>query len=161
MEMIIKAILIGVGATIIMDLWAIFLKTFFSIPSLNYAFVGRWIGHMTKGKYMHQSIATAAPIPGETAIGWMAHYMIGITFSILLVLIWGEQWTASPTIGPALIIGIGTTVAPFFLMQPGMGLGIAASRTPKPDVARMRSLMAHTVYGIGLYLAALLLTRIY
>ena len=35
-------------------------------------------------------------------------------------------------------------------------VSIAASKTPHPNAARLRSLMAHTVFGIGLYLAALL-----
>ena len=54
---------------------------------------------------------------------------------------------------PALIVGIGTVAAPFLLMQPGMGLGIAASRTPGPRAARLRSLLAHAIFGVGLYAA--------
>ncbi|MCY1457414.1 hypothetical protein D9M71_747140 [compost metagenome] len=65
---------------------------------------------------------------------------------------------------PALLFGLASLAAPFFILQPGMGAGIAASRTPRPNTARLRSLMAHTVFGIGLYLAAwgstLLLARI-
>jgi hypothetical protein len=30
-------------------------------------------------------------------------------------------------------------------------LGIAASKTPDPTATRLRSLVAHTVFGIGLY----------
>lgn len=32
------AIVIGIGATLVMDLWNLFLKRAFSIPSLNYCF---------------------------------------------------------------------------------------------------------------------------
>jgi hypothetical protein len=53
----------------------------------------------------------------------------------------------------ALIIGLGSVAAPFFIMQPAMGAGIAASRTPKPWAARMRSVATHFVFGIGLYIA--------
>ena len=45
-------------------------------------------------------------------------------------------------------------------MQPGMGAGIAASKTPKPNAARLRSAMTHTVFGLGLYASALLASRI-
>ncbi|RAJ82118.1 Protein of unknown function (DUF2938) [Chitinophaga dinghuensis] len=158
MEIILKTILTGIGATIIMDIWAWLLRKLFKVQGLNYAFLGRWIGHLFKGKFNHHPIMASEPIPGELALGWMAHYGIGITFSILLVMLWGPEWLASPQILPALIIGIGTTVAPFFLMQPAMGMGIAAARTPKPAIARLKSLMTHTIYGIGLYLAAQLLT---
>ena len=43
-------------------------------------------------------------------------------------------------------------MAPFLLMQPCMGAGIAASRTPHPASARVHSLINHAVFGLGLYL---------
>jgi hypothetical protein len=55
----------------------------------------------------------------------------------------------------ALVVGVFTVVFPFFLMQPGMGIGIAASKTPNPNVARLRSLTSHAIFGVGLYAAAL------
>ena len=45
--------------------------------------------------------------------------------------------------------------APFLLMQPGMGAGIAASRTPRPAAARLHSLVMHAMFGLGLYAAGL------
>ncbi|MDC9592901.1 DUF2938 domain-containing protein [Xenorhabdus sp. IM139775] len=155
---IIYSILIGAGATVVMDLWAVFIKRCFGIPSLNYSMVGRWIGHIPKGKFIHTSILQADPVKGETGMGWLAHYLIGIIFAGFLLLIYGPDWAQHPTFLPALMTGIVTLVAPFFIMQPGMGMGIAASKTPAPNTARLRSLMAHTSYGVGLYLAALLLT---
>jgi hypothetical protein len=41
-----------------------------------------------------------------------------------------------------------------------MGLGIAASRTPKPNVARLRSLATHTAFGVGLYGSAWILAQL-
>ncbi|WP_338883348.1 MULTISPECIES: DUF2938 domain-containing protein [Xenorhabdus] len=158
LEFIVYSVLIGAGATVVMDLWAVFIKRCFGIPSLNYSMVGRWIGHIPKGKLTHTSILQAEPVKGETGIGWFAHYLIGIIFAGLLLLIYGLDWAKNPTFLPALIIGIVTVVAPFFIMQPGMGLGMAASKTPAPNTARLRSLITHTIYGIGLYLSALLLT---
>ena len=38
--------------------------------------------------------------------------------------------------------------------SPSFGLGIAASRAPQPMQARLRSLMAHTAFGVGLYVSA-------
>ena len=42
-------------------------------------------------------------------------------------------------------------------MQPAMGAGIAGSRTPNPAATRLRNLGTHMVYGIGLYVSALVL----
>ena len=39
-------------------------------------------------------------------------------------------------------------------MQPAMGAGIAASRTPNRAAARMRSFITHAIFGISLYAAA-------
>jgi hypothetical protein len=63
-----------------------------------------------------------------------------------------------PTIGPALLVGIVSVLAPLLVMQPGMGAGIAASRLPRPHAARVRSIVTHTVFGFGLYLAGLLVS---
>ena len=99
-------------------------------------------------------IAAVPPVRAERAIGWAAHYAIGVGFASLLPAIWGWEWIRHPTFGPAMIVGIGTVAAPFFIMQPGMGAGIAASRTPNPAAARLQSLATHAVFGLGLYLAA-------
>ena len=88
----------------------------------------------------------------------MAHYSIGIAFAFLLLAIWGLDWARSPTIWPPLLIGLGRIVAPWFVMQPAMGAGIAASRTPNPRAARLRNLATHTAYGIGLYVSAVALS---
>ena len=93
---------------------------------------------------------------GERLVGWTAHYLIGVGFAAALVALWGLDWVRQPTIGPALIVGIGSVAAPFLVMQPGMGAGIAASRAPRPAAARIQSLITHAIFGIGLYAAALL-----
>jgi hypothetical protein len=156
LEFAIRTGLIGIGATAAMDLWAIFLKRFFGVLSLDNKILGRWIGHLPSGRFIHDSIAQASPIWGELVIGWCAHYLIGITFAALLLSIWGLEWARSPSLFPALFIGIATIVAPFFILQPGMGAGIAATKTPKPNIARLKSLGAHSAYAFGLYGAALL-----
>jgi hypothetical protein len=160
LELLLCAIFIGTGATVIIDLWAMFLNRVFKIPSLNYGLVGRWIGHIPRGRFFHEKIAQADPIGGELAIGWIAHYVIGILFAAVLLMIWDVQWAREPTFLPALIVGITTIVAPWFLMQPAMGMGIASSKAPNPNTARLRSLVTHTVFGLGLYGSALIWARL-
>ncbi len=143
-----------------MDLWALFLRRIFGIPSLDYAWVGRWLLHFGHGRFVHANIAKAASISGEAIIGWSAHYVIGIAFAALLLALGGTGWAQHPTPLLALTVGLLTVVFPFFIMQPAFGFGIAASRTPKPAISRQRSLMAHLSFGIGLYLSALLLASI-
>jgi predicted permease len=153
MDYLVCALLIGAGATAVMDLWALARKRLLAAPLPNYGLVGRWLAYMPRGRFRHDSIAAASPVRGERLIGWTAHYLIGIGFAAMLLGIWGLAWVNQPTLGPALIVGICTVAAPFLVMQPGMGAGIAASRTPRPSAARLQSVVTHAIFGFGLYAA--------
>ncbi len=154
-QIILPAVVIGIGATAVMDLWALLQKRLFGIPSLDYRLVGRWLGHLAQGNWAHGPIPKAAPVAGEAAIGWAAHYAIGVIFAGLLLAVWGPGWALRPTPGPALIVGLGSILAPFLILQPALGAGIAASRTPRPNLARFRSFVAHLSFAVGLYLAGM------
>ena len=145
------AVAVGLGATLFMDLWALFLKRAFSIPPANYCLVGRWFRHMPEGTFMHASIVDASQKRFECTVGWIAHYVIGVVYALVLVALVSGSWLARPTLLPALLFGVGTVLVPFLVMHPSFGLGIAASRTPNPTQARLRSLMAHAAFGVGLY----------
>jgi len=154
METFLSVVFIGAGATAVMDLWMLFRTRVLRIPAQSYALVGRWLAGVPRGQFRHERIAASPPVRGELLIGWAAHYLIGIAFAALLLAIWGSDWARQPTLAPALIVGIGTVLAPFLVMQPGMGAGIAASRTPRPGAARVQSLVTHAIFGVGLYAAA-------
>ena len=146
--------LIGIGATAMTDLWSLARRTMFGVPLPDYGRVGRWLGHMPRGRFRHASMATAAPVARERTVGWVAHYLIGVAFAALMPLLFGTEWLREPTLGPAMAVGIGTVAAPFLLMQPGMGAGIAARFAPHPTRARLHSLAMHAVFGLGLYASA-------
>lgn len=161
MDVLVNAMLLGVGATLFMDGYALIIKKIWNIPSLDYRIVGRWIGHFKNGTFSHSTIIQATPIRGEKVLGWLAHYSIGIAFAYLLLLLWGKGWLVQPTVFPPICIGLVTTLAPWFIMQPAFGFGIAASKLPNPTVARLRSLQAHLIYGIGLYLVGLFISTFF
>ena len=152
-EYLVHAIAVGFVATAFMDLFALVRRRVSGTPLPDYALVGRWIAHMRVGRFRHAAIASAPAIRGERTLGWAVHYATGIAFAALLLVLTGIGWVRDPTLLPALAIGIGSVAAPFLLMQPGMGAGIAARRSPDPTAARVRSLVTHTVFGVGLYLA--------
>jgi len=153
MAHLVCTLLIGVGATAVTDLWAIARQRLLGVPPPNYGLVGRWLAQLPLGRFRHDSIAAAERVRAERLIGWTAHYLIGIAFAAILLGIWGLEWVHDPTLVPALIVGIGTVAMPFLVMQPGMGAGIAASRTPRPGAARVQSLATHAIFGLGLYAA--------
>jgi hypothetical protein len=154
-DFMLRAALIGAGATATLDAWSLAQHRLLGTPLPDYGLVGRWLAWMPRGRFRHARIGDSAPIAGERAVGWAAHYLIGMAFAALLLAVAGAGWARNPTPLPALLVGVGTVAAPFLLMQPAMGLGLAASRTPKPWAARRRSLVTHIVFGVGLYLAAL------
>jgi hypothetical protein len=144
--------LVGAGATAVLDAWLLLLQRL-GLPTMNFVLLGRWAGHGLRGRWRHAAIAQAAPVAGERGLGWLVHYLVGIAFAALLAALPGG-WLQAPTLWPALAFGVGTVAVPLFVMQPAMGLGFAARKTPAPLQNCARSLTNHAVCGVGLYLAA-------
>jgi hypothetical protein len=149
--------LIGIGGTVAMDVWAVILWKGFGEGAPNYAAVGRWTYHLKNGTVFHDSIGKAAPYAHEQALGWAFHYFVGIVYGIVLALFMGQAWLAAPTLLPALIWGIVTIAAGWFFLHPGLGLGWMASKAPNPTKVRAMGLIAHAVFALGMWIAALLL----
>jgi hypothetical protein len=152
-----RSVAIGIGATSVMDIWAIVYAKLFGGGMPNWAPVGRWFYHLRYGKVFHDDIGTAAPYEHELALGWIGHYVTGIVYGILLIVFTGPGWLANPTFLPAWIWGIVTVGAGWFLLQPGLGIGWAASKLPNPNKARLLNLVAHTFFALGMYGTALII----
>jgi hypothetical protein len=150
----------GIGATATTDLWALARRRLLGVASPNYGLVGRWIAWIPRGRFFHDPISAAPPVRGEQVIGWMVHYLIGVAFAALLPALWGPEWIRQPTLLPALMVGVGTVAAPFLVMQPAMGAGFGASRTPRPAAARLQSVITHAIFGLGLYASGLLISLV-
>lgn len=157
LEVIGRSLAIGIVATALLDLWALFLNRAFGIPLANWAVVGRWFAYLPRGRFMHDTIADTPPVSNELAIGWIMHYLIGALFAAIVILIWGLDWARNPTLLPALIVGVVTVGCGWFILQPGMGFGLAASKRPNANQVRLIGLINHVVFGLGLWLAALLM----
>lgn len=156
-QQLVAIFLIGVGATAVLDLWLVALKRL-GAPTGSFALIGRWVAHMARGQFTHGSIAKAEPVVSELAIGWVTHYAVGVAFAAVLVATQGAGWVQQPTFLPAFLTGVATVAMPLFVMQPAMGLGFAASKTPTPLKNCARSVANHAVFGIGMYLASITIT---
>ncbi|CAM5761311.1 DUF2938 domain-containing protein [Bosea minatitlanensis] len=155
-DLIWHAVVIGVGATILFDLWAQFLRLF-GMPKPNWGPPGRWFAHALRGRFLHDDIGKAAPVAGEVALGWLFHYLVGIVFAGVVLAVWGMGWARNPTFLPALIVGLATVGCGWFILQPGMGMGVAAAKKPNAGQIRLFNIVGHTVFAIGLYGTALLI----
>lgn len=154
-----SAVLIGIGATAFMDLIAFAQKHMLSQQTLNYAMVGRWLGHITLGRFIHRPIPASETIRLEGLLGWGAHYLIGVFFALIFLSLVNQNWLMVPTLMPATMFGLLTVLAPFMILQPGMGAGLAARHAPSPNIARVKSLVSHLSFGIGLWIAAIFLSK--
>lgn len=154
-----RGVVIGAGATLVIDLWAAALRRI-GVPSLNMAFLGRWVGHLPAGRFFHENIAKSPPVRGESLLGWLAHYGIGVSFASVLLALFGLDWAHAPTLGPALLVGLGSLPAPLFVLQPALGAGVASSKTTRPVFNTLKSVMTHTVFGVGMFLAAWVAARL-
>lgn len=159
MQFLWLSIVIGIGGTLAMDIWALLLSFAFGMALPNWGLVGRWFTHLAEGRFFHDDIALSSPKPFETATGWVAHYAIGIFYAAVLIVLAGPEWTAHPTFFPAFLIGMVTVGAGWFILQPGMGAGWAASAKPDATQIRVFNILAHMVFAAGLYGAALVLSR--
>ena len=52
-ELLIRGALIGVGGAAVMDAWALLARRAFNVQGLDYALLGRWIGHFPRGRFVH------------------------------------------------------------------------------------------------------------
>ena len=155
-DILTAGIVMGLVATAMMDAWAVLLHRATAIPMPNWAMVGRWVAHLPRGRVFHEDIGQGPGVAGELTIGWVFHYAVGVIYGIALAFLMGAEWLAAPTFAPAwgfsiLMLGFG-----WFLLQPGLGLGWAAAKTPEPAKVRALGILAHTVFGAGLWLGALI-----
>lgn len=159
-ELIWNGIIIGLAATIAMDVWAVLLYLFLGQSKPNWAPAGRWFHRVARGHFIHQDISAIEAFPQEQAVGWFGHYLVGVLYGVIFALIVGGNWFLTPTFLPAWIFGIVTIGAGWFIMQPGMGFGIAASRTPNPNKVRFLNFAAHTVFALGMYAGGMALAAL-
>jgi hypothetical protein len=151
-------ILMGLGATVLIDIWALLLQRMAQVALPNWGMVGRWVMHLPRGKQFHKEIAVALPVPRERQIGWVFHYFVGVVYGVFFAFLAGPDWIAAPTFPPAFIYALATIAGGWFLLHPGLGLGWAVSKVEHPNRVRMLGLLSHSVFGLGLWLFALLLT---
>lgn len=150
------SVVAGVIATLVADLWAFLLRTIGTPLPGNWGLVGRWLAWMPRGVFVHRPITGTAPVRGEAAIGWMFHYAVGITYAALYLVIVRLGFGSVPTLTSAVAFALALLAAPWFVMQPALGLGFIAAHAPKPATVRVLNISVHTWFGIGLYLGVLL-----
>lgn len=134
-----------------MDLWAVIQNRVWNLPLPNWAMPGRWFAHLFKGKIFHEDIRQADEAPGELVLGWLFHYGVGVVYGILFLFLVGMQWLKEPDFFSAWVFAIATIAGGWFILQPGMGLGLAGNNISAPWKSRALGLIGHKAFGSGLW----------
>ena len=111
--------------------------------------LGRWIGHMFKGRFTHVDITKAEPVAHEARIALVAHYAIGLILGAGYGLLLRAPQPRENTLPRAVAYGAATTVFPWFWMFPARGQGVMGLRDGDLRVPAF-ALCTHVVYGLGL-----------
>lgn len=151
MEQGLRVLVMGIIATVAIDLWATFSNRILGWPRTNWGLVGRWIGHMRDGKFRHVSIGASPPIASESILGWVFHYVVGCIYAALYLIYASTAQMGRPTLVSAVLFGLVTLLSPWLLMQPALGLGICASKAQRPTLVRMQNVTIHVMFGLALY----------
>lgn len=148
---VLQAVVSGVFATVVLDLWQRLVHATAGIPPANWAFVGRWFAYIPRGRLVHRPIADTPAVEGELALGWTLHYLIGVIygFAYLGLMVYGLG--RPPSLLNGAVFGACSVVIPWFILQPGLGIGIMGRKTPKPAIPIFNAFANHVVYGIALY----------
>ena len=152
-----RSILLGILATLTMDiLSAASVKLRFLAP-LPPRLMGRWFASVARGQLFHHDIGQVTPINYEMAIALPVHYAIGVTLAL-------AYWLATSALGLsprnpfiALSFGLTTNVLPWLVMFPAMGYGWFGAQGPPGTRLFVSSLINHCFYGVGLWFGASLL----
>nr|WP_288836896.1 DUF2938 family protein [uncultured Flavobacterium sp.] len=154
-----RTILVGIGATVTVDLFTAILS-FFTHKGHGILYIGRWVSYIFKGKIFHNNIMETPRISNELIIGWLSHYVIGILFAFVLVSVFRIKWLQYPNFLAAIKIGLLTLFFPVCILQPAMGFGIGFSKLPESGFLLTKIILIHLVYGFGLYFTALILKKV-
>lgn len=155
-----EMVLMGIWATLLMDLLAVILADSKIIHQLiPPQAVGRWVLYMFRGKFYHNDINQTPAINYEISATLLSHYLIGIALAGIYLFLELKFPAIRHQLWGPLIFGIATVLLPWLWLYPSIGLGFLASKAPKKSPYIVASLVNHTDFGLGLMTWILLFRR--
>ncbi|XIF03827.1 DUF2938 family protein [Serratia marcescens] len=136
-------VLTGVGATLCTDLWPSCKSACWASRPLT----TRWsaaglsacstAGFITLRSWLRRCA-------GRKSDGWLLHYAIGVAFAFI-PLAWRPSRVRRADAAGRAVERLAEPGAPFFVMQPALGFGVAAANTP---IRRVAASSACCAYGV-------------
>jgi hypothetical protein len=156
MDLVLTGLVAGVVGTLAMDLLNSIVARTGVFLKIDVAMIGRMAVGWTRGQFCYRHPDEMKPVPNERIYGYLTHFAIGVGLAVAFVLGWG-LWVGGPA-SPvwAVLYGVATTAASFFLVYPSMGLGVFGRRSPDRVRAFITPLANHLFYGVGLAVGVVL-----
>ncbi|MDM8537046.1 DUF2938 family protein [Desulfobacterales bacterium HSG17] len=153
MRFFIEIVLMGIFATLVMDVLAVF----FSKRNLIHKFIepdeiGRWFLYIFKGKFTHENISKTPSLKNEKAWCLISHYLIGIVLAGILLTLEIIEPVIREQVWVSLVFGIVTVLLPWCWLLPSIGLGFMALKSPSRPLIIRTNLINHTNFGVGLFI---------
>ena len=148
----IEGIISGVIATIIFDIYQLSLSYAYNIKKPNWSIAGRYFAGLKYKKFYRSNLENDPPINNELIIGYFGHYFIGIIYGLTYVIL-NTIFYEEPSLIFALLIGFITVLGAWCVMMPfAYNIGFFASQKEEQKQIMVQNLLAHFVFGIGLYI---------
>ena len=154
-KIIIRGIIIGFFATMVMDLWTLLLFFITGHP-IDWGIIGKVVGYLFQGDLIVSDMSQYHALKYQNAIGWLTHYSVGFIYAIAfeLVVLHGLRYKAS--LLKALIFAWVLMVFPLCVLSPLFGNGFFYMHSVSPLHNILYTISCHTMFGIGLWLGTLL-----
>ncbi|RQW62771.1 DUF2938 family protein [Vibrio viridaestus] len=143
-------IFVGIGSTLVLDVWVMLVQKVTGIPPTNWSVVGRWLKGLPKGSLV---LGDASNLnQSDKVIGWIFHYIIGIAYAVLLILYAGTGFIDNPQWEAVIVIGlVVSTLAGLLILMPGLGAGVLGRKLPNQMLMILYLIIAHAVFAVGQY----------
>ncbi|MFG1344313.1 DUF2938 family protein [Xanthobacter autotrophicus DSM 431] len=158
-----EILVVGLIGTAVLDIWQRIYERIAGLPPSNWGMIGRWVGHFPEGEFTQPDIGKAAPVPNEVPLGWLVHYVVGIGYAAVYLILMRFVFHAPPSLASALLFGALSVSVTWFVMEPVLGAGALASRVPADIRTRVmaQDFTSHLSIGFGIWLGTKVALRLY
>ncbi len=151
-NIVVFCLFVGIGSTIALDIWVTLVKKITGIPPTDWGVVGRWLKAFPTGQFVVDNSNPNPPSTLEKIIGWLFHYVVGIAYAALIIIIFGSEFISAPTLLPTIVVGlILSTFAGLAILMPGLGGGFFGRLLPNKLVTYIYLIVAHGVFAFAQY----------
>ena len=160
MDVVMTSVAAGVLGTLMMDSGNQLFARSGMISKIDVGMIGRMAAGWTRGRFRYGHPSEMEQVENEVLYGYATHYAIGVAFAVPFVFGWKLVVGGPPSPVWAIVYGVATTGASWFLVYPSMGLGAFGLQSPEGFKNTLSSLANHLFYGMGIAAGVVLAARL-